>query len=293
MKAKLNYTKRIITVFITMMMMSMCVSFPTKSSGSNEPDCKEMANELMILVNNARADAGLKPLLTISFLNDSSQVRAREAVFNFSHERPFCDTDGNYTSFVTAIDDNMIPWESAYENLACGMDTPESTFLQWQKSPQHWAAIMNPDVQYMSAAVTYDPNSDYGWYWEQMFVKVFDDVYQGIQNNDPEMIEEFPIFRDTNLVYDPAALHIKPVSNGDINGDGVVDIFDVVMLEQYLNGYVRLNSEQMKSADIVVDGAVTTMDVEFLRMYVLGEIPELELDVGVAIRTMMSKYSVY
>ena len=289
MKAKLNYTKRIITVFITMMMMSMCVSFPTKSSGSNEPDCKEMANELMILVNNARADAGLKPLLTISFLNDSSQVRAREAVFNFSHERPFCDTDGNYTSFVTAIDDNMIPWESAYENLACGMDTPESTFLQWQKSPQHWAAIMNPDVQYMSAAVTYDPNSDYGWYWEQMFVKVFDDVYQGIQNNDPEMIEEFPIFRDTNLVYDPAALHIKPVSNGDINGDGVVDIFDVVMLEQYLNGYVRLNSEQMKSADIVVDGAVTTMDVEFLRMYVLGEIPELELDVGVAIRTMMSK----
>ena len=277
MKAKLNYTKRIITVFITMMMMSMCVSFPTKSSGSNEPDCKEMANELMILVNNARADAGLKPLLTISFLNDSSQVRAREAVFNFSHERPFCDTDGNYTSFVTAIDDNMIPWESAYENLACGMDTPESTFLQWQKSPQH------------CAAVTYDPNSDYGWYWEQMFVKVFDDVYQGIQNNDPEMIEEFPIFRDTNLVYDPAALHIKPVSNGDINGDGVVDIFDVVMLEQYLNGYVRLNSEQMKSADIVVDGAVTTMDVEFLRMYVLGEIPELELDVGVAIRTMMSK----
>lgn len=289
MKTKLNYTKRIISMFITMMMMALCVSVPVKSSGSNEPDLKEMANELMILVNNAREDSGLKPLLTISFLNDSSQVRARESVFNFSHDRPFYDEDGNYASFVTAIDDNMIPWENAYENLACGMDTPEGTFLQWQKSPQHWAAIMNPDVQYMSAAVTYEPNSEYGWYWDQIFVKVFDDVYQGIQDNDPATIEEFPIFRDSNLVYDPSALHIKPVSNGDIDGDGVVDIFDVVMLEQYLNGDVRLNAEQMKSADIVVDGVITTMDVEFLRMYILGEIPELELDVGVAIRTIMSK----
>lgn len=287
MKTKLNYTKRIITVFITMLMMSMCASFPTKSSGSNEPDYKEMANELMILVNNARADAGLKPLLTISFLNDSSQIRAREAVFNFSHERP--SWDGSISYFDTTINDNMIPWEFAYENLACGMETVEATFLQWQNSPQHWAAIMNPDVQYMSAAVAYDPNSVYGWYWEQMFIKIYDDIYEGIQENDPEIIEEFPIFRDTNLVYDPAGLHIKPISNGDINGDGVVDVFDVVILEQYINGDVRLNTEQIKCADIVVDGAVTVMDVEFLRMYVLGEVPELELDVGVAIRTMLGK----
>ena len=183
----------------------------------------------------------------------------------------------------------MIPWEMAFENLASGMDTPEATFLQWQNSPQHWAAIMNPDVQYMSAGVAYEPNDKYGWYWEQMFISIFDDVYEGVQNNDPKTIEEFPIFRDTNLVYDPAALHIKPISNGDITGDGVVDVFDVTMLEQYINGDVRLNTEQIKSADIVVDGAVTIMDLEFLKMYVLGEIPELELDVGVAIKTIMGK----
>lgn len=287
MKTKLNYTKRIISMFVTIMMMAVCVSVPVKSSGSNEPDFKEMANELMILVNNARTDAGLKPLLTISFLNDSSQVRVRESIFKFSHERPSWSDEAE--PFDTVINDNMIPWACAYENLANGMDTPEATFLQWQNSPEHWSAIMNPDVQYMSAAVTYDQNSDRGWYWEQMFIQLFDDVYQGIQNNDPAIIEQYPIFRDTNLVYDPAGLHIKPISNGDINGDGVVDIFDIVMLEQYLNGDVRLNTEQIKSADIVVDNAVTAMDVEFLRMYVLGEIPELELDVGVAIRTMLGK----
>lgn len=287
MKTKLNYTKRIITVFITMLMISMCGIFPTKSSGSNEPDLKEMANELMILVNNARVDAGLKPLLTISFLNDSSQVRARESIADFSHNRPSWGDDTE--TFVTAINDNMIPWYYAYENLANGMDTVEATFLQWQNSPQHWAAIMNPNVQYMSAAVAYEPNSDHVWYWEMMFIELFSDVYEGIQNNNEKVIEQYPIFRDTNLVYDPAALHIKPISNGDINGDEVVDIFDVVMLEQYLSGDIRLNTEQIKSADIVVDGAVTVMDVEFLRMYVLGEIPELELDVGVAIRTMLGK----
>lgn len=286
MKTKLNYTKRIISLFLAMTVMAVCASVPVKSSGSNEPDFKEMANELMILVNNARADAGLEPLLTISFLNDSSQVRVRESVYYFSHNRPTWG-DNEEESFVTAINDNMIPWECAYENLANGMDTVEATFLQWQNSPKHWAAIMNPDVQYMSAAVTYDQNSDHGWYWEQIFIKLPDDIYEGIQNNDTKIIEEFPIFRDTNLVYDPAGLHIKPVSNGDINGDGAVDIFDVVLLERYINGDERLNAEQIASADIVVDGAVTVMDVEFLRMYVLGEIPELQLDVGTAIRAML------
>lgn len=287
MKTKLNYTKRIITVFITMMMMSVCVAFPAKSSGSNEPDLKEMANELMILVNNARVDAGLQPLLTISFLNDSSQIRARESIEQFTHNRP--SWDGTEILFDTVINEDLIPWYSAYENLANGMDTVEATFLQWQNSPSHWAAIMNPNVEYMSAAVAYEPNSERKWYWEMMFIELFDDVSEGLKNNDEKIMEEFPIFRDTNLVYDPSALHIKPISNGDINGDEVVDIFDVVMLEKYLNGDIRLNSEQLKSADIVVDGAVTIMDVEFLRMYVLGEIPELELDVGVAIRAMMGK----
>ncbi|MDE6834164.1 MAG: SCP-like extracellular [Ruminococcus sp.] len=287
MKAKLNYTKRIISAFVAMMVSAVCASVPVTSSGSIEPDYKEMANELMILVNNARTDAGLKPLLTISFLNDSSQIRARESVSYFSHERPSWNDE--VITFDTVIDDNMIPWEYAYENLANGMDTVEATFMQWQNSPKHWATIMNPDVQYMSAAVTYDPNSDHGWYWEQMFIKLPDDIYEGIQNNDQKIIEEFPIFRDTNLVYDPAGLHIKPVSNGDIDGDGVVDIFDVVLLERYLNGDERLNTEQLASADIVVDGAVTVMDVEFLRMYVLGEIPELQLDVGVALRAMLGK----
>ena len=284
MKTKLNYTKRILTVFVTML---MCIGFPTKSSGSNEPDYKEMANELMILVNNARTDAGLEPLLTISFLNDASQVRIRESIFKFSHERP--SGNDEISTFSTVINESIIPWSNAYENLASGMDTIEGTFLQWQNSPSHWAAIMNPDIQYMSAAVTYDPNSEYGCYWEMMFVKLFDDIYEGIQSNDSAMIEEFPIFRDTNLVYDPSALHIKPISNGDINGDGVVDVFDVAMLDKYINNDIRLNTEQIKSADIVVDGAVTTMDLEFLKMYVLGEIPELELDVGVAIRTMIGK----
>lgn len=287
MKTKLNYTKRIITVFITMMMMSMCFSFSIESSGSNEPDLKDMANEMMILVNNARVDAGLQPLLTISFLNDSSQIRARESIEQFTHNRP--SWDGTEIPFDTVINDNMIPWAYAYENLANGMDTVEATFLQWQNSPQHWAAIMNPNIEYMSAAVAYEPNSEHKWYWEMMYIELFDDVSEGLKNNDEAIMEEFPIFRDTNLVYDPAALHIKPISNGDINGDGAVDIFDVVMLEQYLNGDIRLNTEQLKSADIVVDGAVTIMDVEFLRMYVLGEIPELELDVGVAIRTIMGK----
>lgn len=251
MKIRSNYTKRIISAFIAMVMMSICVSFPMETTGSDEPDFKEMAEQIIVLVNEARTEAGLKPVYAVPYLNDMSYVRARECIAQFSHER----IDGS--SFISLIDDNLVPWNKAYENIAAGMGSVEATFAQWKSSPKHWAAIMNPDVTHMGAGVAYEPNSQYGWYWEQMFIQVWDDV------------ESVP------GQYYPDKYKIVPKSTGDINGDGILDSFDYVMLNKYLAGETTFNELQTESADILKDGAITYSDAAYLKKYILGDVTEL------------------
>ena len=251
MKIKSDYTKRIISAFMGMLMMVLCVNFPIETAGSEETDLKEMAEQIIVLVNEAREEAGLNPVYAVPYLSDMSYVRARECIAQFSHER----IDG--TSFVSLIDENLVPWERAYENIAAGMNTVEATFEQWKNSPKHWAAIMNPDVTHMGAGVAYEPNSEYKWYWEQMFVQVWDDV------------------ESVSGQYYPDKYKVVPKSTGDIDGDGVLDAFDYIMLTKYLAGEVTFNPLQLESADVLKDGAITYSDAAFLKKYILGEVTEL------------------
>lgn len=265
MKTKLNYTKRIIMTFIAIVMMSTCVSFPMKTTGSDEPDFKEMAEQIIVLVNEARTEAGLNPVYAVPYLCDMSYVRARECIAQFSHER----VDGS--SFISLIDENLIPWERAYENIASGMSTPEETFKQWRSSPKHWDAIMNPEITHMGAGVSYEPNSSYGWYWEQMFIKVWDDV------------ESIP------GQYYPTKYKIVPKSAGDMSGDSTLDIFDLTMINQYIAGEITLNPLQLENADLFKDGVVNEVDAMCLNAYLLGQVDHLPITTEEFINLISSK----
>lgn len=251
MKNKLNYTKRIISMLMSFIMAMVCIKFPMKTIGSDEPDFKEMADQMIVLVNEARVEAGLNPVYAVPYINDMSYVRARECIVCFSHNR----IDGS--SFVSLIDDNLVPWELAYENIAAGIGTVEGTFNQWKNSPKHWEAIMNPNVTHMGVGVTYEPNSTYGWYWEQMFIKVWDDV------------------ESVSGEYYPDKYKVVPKSAGDISGDGIIDMFDYVLLNKYLGNEITLNPLQVESADVLQDGVITYSDSAYLKRYILGKISEL------------------
>lgn len=254
MKTKLNYMKRIISMFLAMMMTSICMCFcPMETSGSDEPDFKEMADQIIVLVNEARMEAGLNPVYAVPYLSDMAYVRARECIEEFSHTR----IDGS--SFIDMVDDNLIPWERAFENIAAGMSTVEGTFEQWRNSPSHWSAIMNPNITHMGAGVTYEPNSQYGWYWEQMFITVFDDV------------ESLP------GQYYPTKFKIVPKSSGDMSGDATLDAFDLVLINQYIAGEATLNPLQLESADLFKDGVVNEIDVMCLKAYLLGKVDHLPI----------------
>lgn len=254
---KMNIFKRVITA-LTTAVMAVTASGITNVFGANasdeEPDFTEMAERVIYLVNEARAEAGLDPIYAVPYLSELATVRAEECVESFSHSR----TNGE--SFVTIVDYEEAPWITAGENIASGMSTPEETFEQWRNSPSHWAAIMSPEFTHMGVGVAYDPDSTYRWYWEQLFIKV--DTFES-----PDGTIEGQ--------YIPDPYKIVPQSTGDIDGDGIIDSFDYVLLCRYLNKQVTLNPLQVESADILQDGVVTYSDAAYLRKYILGEIEEV------------------
>ena len=71
---------------------------------------------------------------------------------------------------------------------------------------------------------------------------------------------------------------VKPV-NGDVTGDGVVNMKDVLLLRKYLAGIIKEIDENL--ADCNRDGNVNMKDVLLLRKYLAGiaELPEIYEDI--------------
>lgn len=65
---------------------------------------------------------------------------------------------------------------------------------------------------------------------------------------------------------------------GDINGDGVVDVTDVVLSMQHILGLIQLQAEQQKAADVNGDGAIDVSDVVLIMQRVLGLIGQFPVE---------------
>jgi len=251
MSTGLNIRRFFSAVFSILFCFSLFSFIPSEKAQAvdhGKLELSDMAEEIVILTNEARAEAGLEPLYMVPYLCELADIRAKESAQVFSHTRP----DGS--SFITLIDGNKAPFKILAENLAAGYSDPENTFNQWRNSPRHWGAIVNPSYTHIGVAVYYDPDSTYKYYWEQFFI--------GLDTNWALELEG---------QYIPTKYKFVPQSAGDINGDGKVNVYDYVMLTQYLNKNYFLNPLQIDSADLLEDGSITYADASILRNYILGK----------------------
>jgi len=248
------------------MLICVLAGFPSRAvAEEKEMDFAAMSEELAFLINEAREDAGLEPLKIVPYLCDISHIRARECITLFSHDRPdyisdfiIDDKGEKYFGFETAIDINLVPFMWAGENIAAGNSTPQATFEQWKQSASHWGVIMNPNYTHLGVAVTYEENdaSNYHYYWEALFIGC------GLELKNQ---------------YSPKRERVRPISTGDINGDGRIDSFDLITINKYLAQETEFNELQMESADLLDDGTVNSDDAEVLKMYLLGECDTLPM----------------
>lgn len=125
------------------------------------PETLSYAEQVVKLVNEERAKAGLAALALDESIASAAQVRAREIEVSFSHTRP----DGR--SFSTVLKDNGISYRGAGENIAWGQKSPEEVMKGWMNSEGHRANILNP--KFTKIGVGCYQNAAGRNYWTQLF----------------------------------------------------------------------------------------------------------------------------
>lgn len=122
-------------------------------------------NEVLDLVNDARADAGLNALELDPALCGAAQVRAVECVGSFSHTRP------NGARYKTAITEAGLTATYTGENIATGHTSAKQVVDAWMKSEGHRANILNEHYTKLGVGLEANTGSRYrGYAWAQLFM---------------------------------------------------------------------------------------------------------------------------
>jgi uncharacterized protein YkwD len=107
------------------------------------------AENVVRLMNDHRADAGLPPLRIDDRLTEAAEDRMRhmEDEGYWSHQSP----DGMSPFVWMAV--RAYRYRTAAENLATGFETASLLVASWMESPGHRANILSPDLEDCGVAI--------------------------------------------------------------------------------------------------------------------------------------------
>lgn len=126
-----------------------------------ESSVSSFENEVIRLVNEKRAQYGLKALSTNWELSRVARYKSEDMASKhyFSHTSP------TYGTPFQMIQSFGLSYRTAGENIAYGQTTPQKVVDAWMNSSGHRANILN--ASYTQIGVGYVAN---GHYWTQMFI---------------------------------------------------------------------------------------------------------------------------
>ncbi|MGN0335537.1 MAG: CAP domain-containing protein [Lachnospiraceae bacterium] len=131
----------------------------TDTSEENTP--LSYAEQVVNLVNEERAKAGLPALTMDADITAAANVRAKEIKQQFSHTRP----DGS--SFSTVLKEQGVAFRGSGENIAWGQKSPEQVMNGWMNSEGHRANILNKNFKNIGVGYYQDENGVN--HWVQLF----------------------------------------------------------------------------------------------------------------------------
>ncbi|QGQ46532.1 CAP domain-containing protein [Metabacillus sediminilitoris] len=128
-----------------------------KASASSPSGFEE---QVVQLVNQQRAKAGLRPLTHRADVKNVAQKKAEDMINSnyFSHTSP------NYGSPFDMLKTFGISYSYAGENIAKGQKTPQEVMNAWMNSSGHRANILKPEYDVIGVGF-------YHGAWVQMFIK--------------------------------------------------------------------------------------------------------------------------
>ncbi|MCZ8512689.1 CAP domain-containing protein [Paenibacillus filicis] len=131
----------------------------TVQQPSGSTTTSAFASQVLTLVNQERAKAGLNPLASDSALTGMALDKAKDMYNNhyFDHTSP------TYGSPFDMMNRYGIQYSYAGENIAMGQRTPQEVMTAWMNSPGHRQNILSPN--YTKIGVAY-----YNGEWVQEFI---------------------------------------------------------------------------------------------------------------------------
>ena len=121
-------------------------------------------NEVLTLVNEIRAEAGVHPLTLDKTLCAAATMRSLEMNYSrsFSHTRP------NGSSCFSVLDTYAVDYFSTGENIAVGYPTPADVVNGWKNSSGHYANMVSADFNKIGVGMS-DLEIGSSEYWTQIF----------------------------------------------------------------------------------------------------------------------------
>ncbi len=118
-------------------------------------------SEVVRLVNEIRAENGLKPLTQDWQLSRVARYKSQD----MKELRYFSHTSPTYGSPFDMMKSFGISYRTAGENIAKGYQTPKAVVNAWMNSPGHRANILNSTYTHIGVGYVAEGN-----YWTQMFI---------------------------------------------------------------------------------------------------------------------------
>lgn len=131
----------------------------TSNDSSSSADKSTFASQVVDLVNQERAKAGLKPLTVHEKLTSMALDKAKD----MSNNNYFSHTSPTYGSPFDMMKQYGISYKYAGENIAKGQRTPEEVMNSWMNSEGHRKNIMSPNFTMIGVGY-------YNGYWVQEFI---------------------------------------------------------------------------------------------------------------------------
>jgi uncharacterized protein YkwD len=135
----------------------------TAQDAGYAPDDQEAA--LVDLINGYRGSLGLAPLSLNYQLGAAAEYHSADmATNNYFDHYLFDGTDPGTN--IRNFGYSALPFG---ENIAAGMESAQDVLIAWQNSPDHDAAMRNPEFTDIGVGRVYGDASYYGWYWTADF----------------------------------------------------------------------------------------------------------------------------
>ncbi len=110
---------------------------------------QQQARQIIFLTNKFRQEKGLAALKENSLLDKAAQAKAQD-MFKYQY---FNHTSPQGKKFIYWLREVHYSYQKVGENLALGFTQPKNVLAAWEKSPEHYANLVDPDFREIGVSV--------------------------------------------------------------------------------------------------------------------------------------------